>query len=97
MHWQTSIATTCLLFSFETYDIKDDEDNLVYDPDDDVLTAIDCCNADWDSNDETKKDRKPSVPPSIHVPAGSKEIETREQMLLRAAWHVKSACCQRFL
>ncbi len=67
------------LFCEETNDTKEDaEDTLVYDPDDDVLTVIDSSKDDSGSNDETIKDRKPSVPPFNHVPAGSKEVETKE-------------------
>ncbi len=86
------------LFCEETNDTKEDaEDTLVYDPDDDILTVIDSSKDDSGSNDENINVEEPSRPPPNHVPAGSSEVETREQMLLRAAWHVKSACCQRSL
>ena len=89
-----------LLFCKETDEVRDNEearDSIAGDPDNSLV----CDPPGWDSDDEnlSPPNAQNKQPPQshVHVPAGISEVETREQMLLQAAWHVKSACCQRCL
>lgn len=61
---------------------------LVYDP------------LDWVSDNETLVPIVKNLQSSAtqkHIPSGMHKVETREQMVLQAAWYVKSDCCQHCL
>lgn len=71
---------------------KDDKETVIYDPNDDFLTLVDCSKAYWGRNDETTNEKKQSTPPPPYFSARSTKVETQEQMHVKAAWFIKSAC-----
>ncbi len=58
-----------------------------------------CNPPDWDSDvekaDVPNGQSKQPPPAHAHVPVGIPEVETQEQVLLQAAWNIKSTSCQK--
>ncbi len=92
-----------MLFCKETDEVSDGGDApepIAFNCDNNLQLSLVYDPPDWDSDDETfgaivQKKQSPSI--QKHVPAGIGEVETREQVLLQATWHVKIACCQHSL
>ncbi len=92
-----------LLFCKESDEVKDRgdaTDSIAYNGDNNVQSSLVCDPPDWDSDNETScrmVPKKQSPKTQKHIPASLHDLETREEILPQAAWHVKSVHCQQSL